>query len=34
MVFENIKKNPGKLHYQNVIALAVTQYVKYEILEG
>ena len=33
-VFENLEKNPFKLHYQTLIILVVTQQVKYEILEG
>ena len=34
MVFENLEKNPIKLYYQTLIALAVTQHVNYEILDG
>ena len=30
MLFEN----PGKMHCQTFITLAVTQYVNYEILDG
>ena len=33
-VFENLEKNPSKLHYQTLITLVIRQYVKYEILEG
>ena len=34
IVFENLEKNPGKLHYQILITLVVTQTVKYEYLKG
>ena len=34
MVFENLEKNLSKLHRQILITFLVTQYVKYEILEG
>ena len=33
IIFENFEKNRGKLHYQNLITLVVTQKVKYEIFE-
>ena len=33
IVFENLEKNPDKLHYQRLITLVVTQQVKYEIFE-
>ena len=33
ILFENLEKNPGKLHYQTLITL-VTQKVEHEILEG
>ena len=33
IIFENLEKNPGKVHYQTLIALIVTQQVKYKILE-
>ena len=34
IVFKNLEKNLAKLHYQTLIILVVTQYVKYKILEG
>ena len=34
IIFENFEKNRGKLHYQNLITLVLTQKVKYEIFEG
>ena len=30
----NLEKNPVQLHCQTFITLVVTQYVKYEILDG
>ena len=34
MVFENFEKNSGKLLYQTMITLVVTQQIKDEITEG
>ena len=34
IVFENLGKNPGKLHYQTLITLVVTQYSKMKYLKG
>ena len=33
-IFENLEKNPVKLHYQTLITLVVTKCVKNEIPEG
>ena len=34
ILFENFEKNPVQLHCQTFIILVITQYVKYEMLDG
>ena len=34
MLFENLEKNPDKLHQETLITLVVTEQVKHEIPEG